>query len=218
MAKMIVGNRSGYWAGVCGLILALFGLTGCQTDKQFADVPGMENVAASQADVPLEPLPPESLIQVGDVLDVTFADTPTQLTPIETKVQDDGTIKLYYSEVFKADGLTTSQLEQTVHDRYVPKYFVRLTVMITHARENRYYFIDGEVKAGGQRPYTGRIKVTEAIAAAGGFTDFANKKKVVVIRSNGRIEYVNAKKALRDPKLDKWVFPNDKIHVKRSWW
>ena len=193
MAKLLAGVRWGYWV-VCILFAAVLGLTGCRTGE-FADIPELSNVAASPAEVPPLPDDPEGLIHAGDVLTVNFTDVPAPMvpSPLETKVQDDGTIKLYYSEVFKADGLTRSQLEQLVRDRYVPKYFTRLTVMINHAGVTRYYFIDGEVKQPGQKPYLGRIKVTEAIAAAAGFTDFANKKKVHLIRSNNQIIYVNAK-------------------------
>ena len=82
--------------------------------------------------------------------------------------------------------------------------------------EDRFYYVGGEVKGGGQRPYTGRITATQAIEAAGGFTDFSNKKKVQIIRADGRIQWLNAKAALKDPKLDLWIYPGDKIHVRRS--
>ena len=224
MLKMNVGRGWGFVGSLFGLILALSGLTGCQTAIQpddYAQVPGMEHVAVPPPGDPngaFEPGtdPVESKIDVGDVLQISFTDIPTPLQPLEQKVQDDGTIKLHYSEVFQAAGLTRSQLEQEVHKRYVPKYFTRLTVMIVHAGATRYYFIGGEVKGPGQKPYIGRLTVTQAIQAAGDFTEFAKKTKVKLIRPNGRIEYVNAKKALQDPKLDRWVYPNDKIHVPRS--
>jgi len=223
MEKMNVGTRWGYWGGVCTLILALFGLAGCATapEDEFAVVPGMEQVKHMpdpSAGEQEQERGVASIISTADVLLITFTDTPTPIQPLEVKVQDDGTIKLYYNEIFKADGLTTTQLEQEIQQRYVPKYFTRLTVMVNHQGATRYYFVDGEVRQPGQKPYVGRITVTQAISASSGFTDFANKTKVRLIRANGKIEYVNAKKALKDPKLDRWVYPNDKIYVKRTIW
>jgi protein involved in polysaccharide export with SLBB domain len=60
--------------------------------------------------------------------------------------------------------------------------------------------------------------VSKAIAAAGGFTDFANKRSVKLIRRDGRSQKVNYNKALahpEQPELDPTVFPDDKIHVPR---
>ena len=56
----------------------------------------------------------------------------------------------------------------------------------------------------------------QAIGAAGDFTDFANKRKIELIRANGTKQIVNGKKARTDPKLDPWILPGDHIHVRRS--
>jgi polysaccharide biosynthesis/export protein VpsN len=223
MAKMNVGKVWSYLCGAGPLILAMFSWTGCQTarDQDFATLPGFENVVSvTETNMPVAEQKRESeIINAGDVLIVSFADTPPPaLSPLDPKVQDDGTVKLYYNEVFKAGGLTTGQLEQEIQNRYVPKYFTRMTVTVVHSRDTRYYFIGGEVKVPGQKPYLGRITVTQAVQAAADFTDWAKKSKVELIHPDGRKEIINCKKALRDPKLDRWVYPNDKIHVPRSWW
>ena len=62
--------------------------------------------------------------------------------------------------------------------------------------------------------YVDGAKATEglgAIKAAGGFTDFANKKRVKLTRADGTTETVNCIKALEDPHLDLEVFPGDGI-------
>src|SRR5256885_15268237 len=142
MAKILVGKMWGFAGAFCAVILALCGLTGCQTagdPEGYAVLPGMENVSVSESEPAPAPDETIEIIHIGQTLVVSFADTPTQLNPLEVKVQEDGTVKLYYNERFKCEGLTTTQLEKEVHDRYVPQYFTRLTVMITHARETRYY-------------------------------------------------------------------------------
>ena len=222
MVKTIAGKTWGHLSAGCALILGLCGLTGCQTvgdPEGYAQLP--EYAAYTNAVPGPEPpaedkgSKPDTVIHVGETLVVTLSDTPQPIAPIERRVEDDGTIKLFYNESFKVSDLTISQLEKEVHERYVPKYFTRLTVSITY-KENRFYVVGGEVRQPGQRPYVGRITVTQAIEAAGGFTDFANKKDVQLIHPNRQVEHINCKKALKDPRFDRSVYPNDQTHVRRT--
>lgn len=224
MAKMLVGKVCGYSGAIGALILALGGLTGCQTagdPDEYAPLPGYTNytMAAPGPEAPPEDkgTKADTVIHVGDSLVITFNDTPTPIAPMERRVEDDGTIKLYYNEQFNAAGLTISQLEKEVHDRYVPKYFTRVTVLINFL-QNRFYVVGGEVRQPGQKPYIGRVTVTQAIENSGGFTDFAKKTDVQLIHPNHQIEHINYKKAIKDPRFDRPVYPNDQIHVRRSPW
>lgn len=113
----------------------------------------------------------------------------------------------------KVLGMTTAELEKKLHDLYVPKYFIQLSVNVNS--ENRFVYVQGEVNNKSRQVYSGRITVLGAIAASGGFTDFAKKTKVRVIRGNGKIVYVNCDKALDNPTLDIEIFPGDKIIVPR---
>jgi protein involved in polysaccharide export with SLBB domain len=224
MVKMSVGKVCGYFGAAGALILALAGLTGCQTGGDPGDYAPLPQYTGYTMEAPGSEVPQEdkgikadTIIRVGDTLVVNFTDTPAPIAPMERRVEDDGTVKLYYNEQFNAAGMTTSQLEKEVHDRYVPKYFTRLTVSITPAA-NRFYVVGGEVRQGGQKPYVGRITVTQAIEGAGGFTDFAKKTDVQLIHPNHQIEHINCKKAIKDPRFDRPVYPNDQIHVRRSPW
>ena len=116
----------------------------------------------------------------------------------------------------KADGKTTTQLEKDIRDAYVPHLFVNLTVTVK--AEQRFYYVDGEVKQPKSWSYFGETTVLRAIANAGGFTDFANKKTIELRRPNGQRFFINYNKALKDPKLDIPVYPNDHIIVGRSAW
>jgi protein involved in polysaccharide export with SLBB domain len=64
--------------------------------------------------------------------------------------------------------------------------------------------------------YLGDTTVLKAIAAAGDFTDFADKRNVQLTRVNGRIYTVNCKRALTRPALDLPVNPGDQVYVPRS--
>jgi protein involved in polysaccharide export with SLBB domain len=129
-------------------------------------------------------------------------------------VREDGTITLPLNKSIVASGKRKGELEDAILKLYVPDTLKRLTVNIRS--EERTYFVEGEVRTPGQRPHTGLITATKAIAAAGDFTDFAKKTDVEIIRgSTGEVIHMNAKKALRDPSLDVPVFPGDRVHVNR---
>jgi hypothetical protein len=80
----------------------------------------------------------------------------------------------------------------------------------------RWYEVSGEVRSPGRQAYQSRITVLQAIALAGGFTDFADKKKVLLTHRRGRSEVVNCVKALDDPSLDMGLQPGDTILVQRQ--
>ncbi len=239
-----VGKGLRLWATVCGLVVGVMCLAGCKSHsggKQFADAPsGADGAPAGSpaSTVPAAPgaatapgttsgagpvtapltniggVQPE-VFRVGDSLTVTFQDTPSPVTPFPQKIKDDGTITLSFNESFKAAGKTVGELEQDIRKRYVPDYYKYLTVTVTPDVITRWYYVDGEVKTPSRQNYTSRITVTKAIASVGGFTDFANKRNVKLVRVDGRSCTINCIKALQNPSLDVEVYPGDKISVKR---
>jgi protein involved in polysaccharide export with SLBB domain len=59
--------------------------------------------------------------------------------------------------------------------------------------------------------------VLEAIITAGGFTDFANRRKVQLVRAkDGSTVTLDCNKARGNPELDLPVNPGDKIIVPRN--
>lgn len=177
------------------------------------DASGFTNLAMTNGIGP-EP----EVLRVGDSLTITFMDTPNLIPVFDEKIKEDGTITLALNQIFKADGKTRGTLEKEIRDRYVPDYFKSLTVTIRQQESTRWYYIDGEVRGPSRQIYNSRTTVSKAIASAGGFTDFANKKKVKLTRADGRTFTVNCVKALENPVLDLEIYPGDKIHVPRSLW
>jgi polysaccharide export outer membrane protein len=156
------------------------------------------------------------LIGVGDSLRVTFSDINPPLAPIEQHVREDGIITLILNQTFATAGKRRSALEKEIHDRYVPDYYKYLTVNVVIM--GRFYWVNGEVKAPNRYVYEGKTTVLKAIASAGGFTDFAKKKKVILIRADKRKEFENCVRAKDDPSKDLEVFPGDTVQVDRSIW
>ena len=198
-----VRNIIVWWRSALALVCGIALLVGCTTPP--APGPTSGGVATNMVDY----------IRPGERLEIEFRDiNPPE--KIDQTVQQDGYISLILGQKLKVAEKTVSQVQNEIHDLYVPKYFVRLTVNLK--REVRFYSVGGEVKRPGQQPYTGDASVVTAIQAAGDFTVYANKKKVQVIRSNGKTEIVNVPKALENPKLDLPIYPGDRIHVPLNPW
>jgi protein involved in polysaccharide export with SLBB domain len=154
------------------------------------------------------------MVNVGDELTVAFNDQ--QIQPITDQVKQDGTITLIYSKPFHAAGKSIGDLQAEIHNAYVPSYFKYLTVTIK--TQERFFSVGGEVRGPGRQAFVSHMTVLGAIDAAGGFTDFSNKKRVKLTRRDNRQFTVNCVKALEDPTLDLEVFPGDKIFVPKRWW
>jgi polysaccharide biosynthesis/export protein VpsN len=239
-----VGKQLGRGATVCWVILAGFCLSGCRTHSpgqpsaegpsglsiSSGATPGAAsatNPVADSAATPTAapaatsgsaPNPEAEVLRVGDSLTITFTDTPVQIPPFEEKIREDGTITLTLNKMFTAAGKSRGDLEKEIRDCYVPRYYKYMTVSVKQQESTRWYYVDGEVKLPNRQIYNSRITVLKAIASAGGFTDFANKKKVKLTRVDGRTQIVNCVKALDKPNLDPELYPGDKVHVPRRVW
>jgi protein involved in polysaccharide export with SLBB domain len=150
----------------------------------------------------------------GNKITVTFSGTPNPPPKHEEKIREDGHISPpLLGKPVMAAGRTVGQLQEELQGLYVPAYFRSLTVTVT--TEERVVYVGGEVKNPGPHPYLPGMTVLKAIQAAGDFTEYGNRRNVVLTRANGVQETVNCSKALKDPKYDKLVFPDDRIHVRK---
>ena len=131
------------------------------------------------------------------------------------RIKEDGHITLPLIGSIKAVGKSDGELQAEIHDLYVPKYYVRLTVVVGNS-PNLSYTVLGEVKSPGPKSYLGKTTLTKAIGTASGFTEFARQSKIELTRANGTKVTIDYKKAVRDPKFDPQVFPGDSINVPRT--
>lgn len=190
-------------------LLAIFAVLsgGCQTDKTATNT--------GDADSAAEPVVDPELLRQGDLLKITFkGPTNLQFTEHEERIPASGQITLQYIGKVQAVGKTRVELQDDIRGKYVPVVFKELSVTIAPAE--RFFYVGGEVEDENRHPYLGELTLREAINAAKGFTEFANKKNIQVTRTNGKVITVNYFKALEVPnKYDIKIQPGDKIVVKR---
>jgi polysaccharide export outer membrane protein len=134
-----------------------------------------------------EPNPRKSefVIGVSDEMLVTVWRKP-ELTTTAT-VRPDGTITMPLIGDVMASGKTPSQLKQEIQRRVAE--FIKLdastTITIAVTAVNSYRFtVSGEVAQPGIHTSKVYVTVAEAIALAGGFTRFAKRDDIVLMRRN----------------------------------
>jgi polysaccharide export outer membrane protein len=127
----------------------------------------------------------------------------TDLTATEP-VRADGKISLPLLNDVQASGLTPMQLADSLTEKL--KKFVadpRVTVVVTAINSKRIYLL-GEVSHTGAMPMSPNMTVMQALASAG-INQFANTKKIYVLRSeNGKKEKfpVNYRKLIKGQDID----------------
>jgi polysaccharide export outer membrane protein len=155
------------------------------------------------------------VLQKGDRVVITFSGLSESPPKHEERIKEDGTINLPMIGDVGAAGLSRRDLEQAIHDKYVPNFYRSMTVTV--APEERFFYVYGQVRSPGRHQYLGDLTLLRAIAAAGDFTDFGNRKKVVVTRTDGKDITVNCDKAQDHPDLDPPIYPDDRIYVPRRY-
>jgi polysaccharide export outer membrane protein len=123
---------------------------------------------------------PAYVIGPEDVLDVNVWKEPdmTRVVP----VRPDGKITLPLINDVEAAGSTPQQLASAVTEK-LRKFLTepQVTVIVTQINSQR-VFVIGEVLRAGAFPLVPGTTVLQALANAGGFTTFANVKKIHVMR------------------------------------
>ena len=117
---------------------------------------------------------------IGDVVVVNVWREP--VLSGETFVRNDGRISINLLGDVDAAGRTPMALRNEIQDRlsdYIENPVV--TVTLKNPTSQKYYVI-GEVKAPGEYDLITDLTFLQAIARAGGFTEWASRRRVVIIR------------------------------------
>lgn len=126
---------------------------------------------------------PSYVIGAQDVLDVDVWKEKELTRTVD--VRPDGKISLPLLNDIQASGLTPMQLAANISDGL--KKFItdpQVTVIVTQINSQRVYIL-GEVTKPGAYPLLPGMNVLQALSSAGGFTMFANSKKIYVLRQQG---------------------------------
>ena len=119
-----------------------------------------------------------------DVLDISVWKSPELSRSVP--VRPDGKVSLPLVNDIKAAGLTPDQLRRELTTRlseFIPAPEVAVIVREVHSAK---VAVVGAVRSPGRFELRSQATVLEMIAMAQGFTDFAERDRIVVLRQNGR--------------------------------
>jgi len=109
---------------------------------------------------------------------------------IEAPVRPDGMISVPLLDDVAAAGLTTEEMKEILtqeYAEYITNPEVSVLVVMTQSRR---VSVIGEVQRPGPIPLVTDLRVMEALSVAGGFSTFANRRAIQLIRYVGEEEVV----------------------------
>ena len=169
---------------------------------------------------PVDPPPREIVLGVGDVVEINVWEQKDLAS--ETVVRPDGTITMPLVGDVPARGKTPSQLRDEVKkalDKYLKLPAGNEVVVKVKAYNSYRFTVNGEVANPGVYTNPDYIRVSSALALAGGLTRFANRRDIVVLRTDASgnqqrwpIDF-DLVASGRRPDMNFWIMPNDVIWV-----
>ena len=123
------------------------------------------------------------VLQPGDVINIKFFYNP-ELNEVVT-IRPDGKISLQLIDEVVAAGLTSSELDGILTEKYSTKLRHVDVAVIVKEFAGQQVYIGGEVNSAGPVPISGRLTALQAILQAGGYKEAAELRSVVVLRNQG---------------------------------
>lgn len=167
------------------LLLALLAACSTQSDKrvlQHLNTAGFGKSYTGNAEE-------ENYITIGDTLVVTDTYQPEELRANE-RVAIDGTVLLPEIGAVNVAGMTRTEIEAFLMDKYSPYYDlldIKVRILSTSGKS---YFVYGEVGREGKQPFTGDLTIWEAVMEAGPDDETANLGRVRLIRADPRDPFI----------------------------
>lgn len=137
------------------------------------------------------------------------------------RVNDNGELEVPYVGLVPAAGKTCRELAYNIKSALEKEYYYHATVILAVDRVSEKsrgkVYVYGAVKGQGPQeiPPDETYTVSKAIIRAGGFGDFADKRKVKVTRKNGKDFVIDLKKVIEQGHTEDDVVlqPDDQIYV-----
>lgn len=129
-------------------------------------------------------------------------------------VRPDGKINLLLVGEIEASELTPVELESKVTKAYEKILKNPIVTIQVQKVESKRYFLSGEVMKSGAFPLVRPMTILEALTLAGGTREFANTKKIIIMRGTERIKF-NYNEVIKGKKLEQNISlqPGDHIYV-----
>jgi len=122
------------------------------------------------------------IIGKGDVLEISVWNEPEVSRRV--KVRIDGRISMPLVDEIHAAGMTPMELKEVITGRLSEYIEVPVVTIMIHEKATKSYYVLGEVSRPGEFTLTDDITVLQALAMAGGFTEWADKRNLLLLRKS----------------------------------
>lgn len=162
---------------------------------------------------PAAPVDPKAyIIGAEDVISIRVWHEPENSG--QFIVRPDGKVSVPLVGEIQAAGMTPEKLSLNIAES-LQRIMVHPEVTVGVERVNsKKYYIQGEVNKPGSYPLVIDTTVLEALVNAGGFRDFANTKKIIILRGSERLKF-NYHEVTHGKKMEQNILvkPGDQIIV-----
>lgn len=200
-----------------GLTSSLMALSAIAMAGFFSACEGPEPHAEIPADV--MSARPTGTLSAGDVIQVSYPGAPELNTT--QRIQANGRVSLPKVGDVSASGKSVASLQSQLTGMYT-SHLQNPTVLVAVETAAAGVYISGEVNKPGKIPLDRPMTAFEAVMEAGGFSKFANRKQVVVVRNQGGKHQryaLNLDDTLSGANHNAFYLrPYDTVYVKQSRW
>lgn len=190
------------------MALAFAGLfTGCEGPEPYTEIP----VSAMSSK-------PTGTLSPGDVIQVSYPGAPELNTT--QRVSANGRVSLPKVGDVSASGKSVASLQSQLTGMYA-SHLQNPTVLVAVETAAAGVYVSGEVVRPGKIPLDRPMTAFEAVMEAGGFSKFANRKQVVVVRNEGGKQQrypLNLDDTINHGGSSFYLRPYDTVFVKQSRW
>jgi polysaccharide export outer membrane protein len=212
-------------------ILALTGFPrSVHSQNQTPQTAGAKPVSASTTTAPpdaggdrpqLHQRNPRYRIGSGDIMELSFRYTPE--FDQEVTVQPDGFVQLKgIQNDVHIQGLTVPEVIESLKRAYADVLHDPVISVVLRDFEKPYFIAGGQVGKPGKYDLRGSTTATQAVAIAGGFSDFSKNTQVLLFRHYSddlvEVKVLNLNRVLKDKKYaeDMQLQPGDMLFVPKT--
>jgi|SRR5579863_264395 len=164
---------------------------------------------------------PRYHIESGDILELSFRYTPE--FDQEVTVQPDGFVQLKgIQNDVHIQGMTVPEVIESLKKAYISVLHDPVISVVLRDFEKPYFIAGGQVGKPGKYDLRGNTSATQAIAIAGGFSEFSKNTQVLLFRHYSddlvEVKVLNLNKVLKDKKYaeDMQLQPGDMLFVPKT--
>jgi protein involved in polysaccharide export with SLBB domain len=161
----------------------------------------------------------DATLRTGDQIEMKLGGVPaTDISSVSGiyTIDGGGSVNLPYIGRVKIVGLTPGAAQSTIESAFkAQEIYTHPNIVITMQAQSRFVNVGGEVKTPSRVPFTADLTVLGSINAAGGFSAFADQRKVRLLRGDN-VMIIDVKKIRANPSLDLPLQPGDRVEVPQS--